>query len=185
MGELALGVFQVQIQKITSKALTRSSLVWEADMHIRALAKRSGVAGKATVTTATCNSISEWLFSTDTKHCGSKVSWAKQSDIFRFIKIIWLLDMSSTRTYIMLETFTRKSRDFCWIVQHYGHYRRIIIPKNLETHLLQLWPEKIAVFTYSCKFLCPCIDNKTLLFQSQNPIKINQGISHRGIYDLY
>jgi len=41
----------------TSNALRRSSLVWEADMQIRALAKSRGVAGNATVTTATCKSI--------------------------------------------------------------------------------------------------------------------------------
>lgn len=185
MGKVAIRDFQVEIQKITSKALRRSSLVWEADMHIRALAKRSGVAGKATVTTATCKSISSWLFSTETKPCGSRVSRAKQLEIFTFIKITRLPVMSGARTYIMLETFTRKSRDFCWIVQHYGHYRRIIIPENLETHLLQLWPEKIAVFAYPCKFLCPCIDEKTLIIESQNEIRINLGISHRRIYNLY
>jgi hypothetical protein len=32
----------------------RSSLEWEAEIHILALASRSGVAGNATVTTATC-----------------------------------------------------------------------------------------------------------------------------------
>ena len=41
----------------TSNALRRSSLVWEADMQIRALANSRGVAGNATVTTATCKSI--------------------------------------------------------------------------------------------------------------------------------
>lgn len=43
------------VVSFTSKALTRSSLEWEADMQIRALARRRGVAGKATVTTATCS----------------------------------------------------------------------------------------------------------------------------------
>lgn len=38
---------------ITSKALTMSSLVWAAEMQIRALANNKGVAGNATVTTAT------------------------------------------------------------------------------------------------------------------------------------
>lgn len=36
----------------TFKACVRSSLVWEADMHMRALASSNGVAGNATVTTA-------------------------------------------------------------------------------------------------------------------------------------
>jgi len=43
----------MKIQMHTCKALIRSSLEWEADMHIRALASSSGVAGNATVTTAT------------------------------------------------------------------------------------------------------------------------------------
>lgn len=38
---------------ITSNPLMRSSLEWEAEIHILALASRSGVAGNATVTTAT------------------------------------------------------------------------------------------------------------------------------------
>jgi hypothetical protein len=37
----------------TCKPLIRSSLVWEAEIHILALASSSGVAGNATVTTAT------------------------------------------------------------------------------------------------------------------------------------
>ena len=37
----------------TSNPLMRSSLEWEAEIHILALASRSGVAGNATVTTAT------------------------------------------------------------------------------------------------------------------------------------
>lgn len=41
--------------ELTSKALIRSSFVCEADMHIRALANSSGVAGKPTVTIATYN----------------------------------------------------------------------------------------------------------------------------------
>lgn len=40
--------------KLTSKALTRSSLLWEAEIQMRALASNKGVAGNATVTTATC-----------------------------------------------------------------------------------------------------------------------------------
>ena len=45
------------ILEFTSKALSSSSLVWEADKHIRALANSSGVAGNDTTTTATCDSI--------------------------------------------------------------------------------------------------------------------------------
>lgn len=41
--------------QLTSRAFTRSSLVCEAEMQIRALARRRGVAGNATVTTATWN----------------------------------------------------------------------------------------------------------------------------------
>jgi hypothetical protein len=41
----------------TSNALRRSSMAWQADMQIRALAKSRGVAGKAVITTATCNSM--------------------------------------------------------------------------------------------------------------------------------
>lgn len=37
---------------LTSNAFMRSSFVWDADMQMRALANRSGVAGNATVTTA-------------------------------------------------------------------------------------------------------------------------------------
>ena len=39
--------------RLTSKALRRSSLEWEAEMQMRARANNNGVAGKATVTTAT------------------------------------------------------------------------------------------------------------------------------------
>lgn len=45
----------------TSKALSKSSLVWEADMQIRALANNKGVAGNATVTTATYNTTWYWI----------------------------------------------------------------------------------------------------------------------------
>ena len=47
---------RIHLNQITSKPLIRSSLVWDADMQIRALANSSGVAGKADITTATCNS---------------------------------------------------------------------------------------------------------------------------------
>lgn len=39
---------------ITWRALIRSSLEWDADMQIRALANNKGVAGKPTTTTANC-----------------------------------------------------------------------------------------------------------------------------------
>lgn len=41
------------IQGLTSSALLRSSREWAAEIHMRALAKSKGVAGKPTITTAT------------------------------------------------------------------------------------------------------------------------------------
>lgn len=67
-------------ERLTSKALIRSSLVWAAEIQIRALAKSKGVAGKATVTTATCNNRSPKELSSRIKendkqfflHCSSE-----------------------------------------------------------------------------------------------------------------
>lgn len=66
------------------------------------------------------------------------------------------------KLYILFETFPWKSGYFCRIVEHDGHHRRIIVPKDFKTHLLQFWSEKIAIFTNACQFLSP-YNNKVAL----------------------
>lgn len=65
-------------------------------------------------------------------------------------------------THILLEALSREGRNFARIIKHYWHHWRVIIPKNLKTHALQFWPEKVAILTYLCKFLGSYMDTRAL-----------------------
>jgi hypothetical protein len=56
-------------------------------------------------------------------------------------------------TDLLSKALPRECRDLSRIVKHYGHNRRIIVAKNLKTHLLEFGPEEITVLTDACKFL--------------------------------
>lgn len=138
------------VSEFTSKALIRSSLEWEADMHMRARASSRGVAGKATVTTATCGSTFISFF--DSILEGKK-------ELGNMIIML--------RTYVVLKALPWESRDFGRIVKHNRHYWGIIIPKNFKSHFLQFRPKKVAVFSYSSKFLGTYMETEAFKLQQE------------------
>ena len=80
-------------------------------------------------------------------------------------------------TNLLFKALPRKSRNLCRIVEHYGHNWRVIVTKNLKTHLLELWPEEITVLTDACKFLGTCRMSHFLIKSNTRHENIADGAS--------
>lgn len=118
----------------TSNALRRSSLVWEADMQMRALAKSRGVAGNATVTTATCKSIFD------------------------------LSNQRHTRTEMKKNMQLMKIRNFecpykIWWIQNINMAMQTLKKITRNSHSALDTPEKMQGFLLDCKALWASLVN--------------------------
>lgn len=88
--------------------------------------------------------------------------------------------LTNSSTNLLSKAFPRKCRNLSRIVKHYGHDRRVIVTKNLKTHLLELWPEEITILTDTCKFLGTCNTSQAERDYSMEDSNKTHGANGRG-----